>query len=125
MFAIATEFNVISTHTIWDKEKFSSYLFVFEYERTFLKEEFRLKKSYFEQNIWWYLTVNAPIPKARISVILVTVTDTPACSIVNPILSGIESCAFFFSFAWLYQHAMITNMSSMPMPAKMKNIISL
>ena len=51
MFAIATELNVISTHTIWDKEKFSSYLFVFEYERTFLKEEFRLKKSYFVEPI--------------------------------------------------------------------------
>ena len=66
------------------------------------------------------LTVKAPIPKARMSVTLVTVTDTPACSIVSPSLSGNGRLAMLGSLWRLYQQAMMTNMSSIPIPGECK-----
>ena len=66
------------------------------------------------------LTVQAPIPKARISVMLVTVTETPACSMVSPILSGMDRFAIVGSLWRLYQQAMMTNRSSIPIPYECK-----
>ena len=60
--------------------------------------------------------MQAPIPKAKTSVMLVTVTETPACLMVRPILSGMDMAAKVGSEERLYQHSMITNMSSMPIP---------
>ena len=66
------------------------------------------------------LTVKYPTPKARMSVTLVTVTDTPACSIVSPSLSGNGRLAMLGSLWMLYQQAMMTNMSSIPIPSECK-----
>ena len=70
------------------------------------------------------LTVQAPIPNARMSVRLVTVTDTPACCIVRPSLSGRGRFAMVGSLWRLYQQAMMTNMSSIPIPCECERIIS-
>ena len=61
------------------------------------------------------LTVTAPTPKARTSVRLVTVMETPACCRVAPSKEGIGrrgSESFL-----LLRHCTITNMSSIPIPA--------
>ena len=63
------------------------------------------------------------MPKARMSVMLVTVTLTPACSIVSPTLSASGNPALLGSLARLYQHAMITNISSIPIPLINQNMI--
>ncbi len=68
------------------------------------------------------LTVQAPMPNARMSVMLVTVTLTPACSMVSPTLSARGSPALLESLTRLYQHAMITNMSSIPIPLINQNM---
>ena len=63
------------------------------------------------------------MPNARMSVTLVTVTLTPACSMVSATLSARGSPALLESLARLYQHAMITNMSSIPIPSNNQNMI--
>ena len=65
------------------------------------------------------LTVTAPTLKARTSVTLVTVMETPACLTAPPTRSGTPGrtwgglCCF-----WLLRHWTITNMSSIPIPAQ-------
>ena len=54
---------------------------------------------------------------------LVTVTLTPACSMVSPTLSTRGSPTLLRSLARLYQQAMITNMSSIPIPVINQNMI--
>ena len=61
-------------------------------------------------------TVTAPTPKAKTSVTLVTVTETPACFNVRPIFSGVLLAELLESLLILDQHCTITNMSSIPMP---------
>ena len=50
------------------------------------------------------LTVTAPTPKAKTSVTLVTVTETPACFKVNPIFSGVLIVELLESLLILDQH---------------------
>lgn len=73
------------------------------------------------------LTVEAPTPKAAISVSEVTVMDTPACFNAIPMRSGIEILLGLErqSGNRLFQHCMITNMSSTPIPKSRKGKILL
>ena len=62
------------------------------------------------------LTVTAPTPNAQTSVSEVIEMATPACLMACPICSGRGSADFCRSLR-LLRHCIITNMSSIPMPA--------
>merc|ERR1719470_359673 len=51
---------------------------------------------------------------------MVTVMETPACCKVLPIFSAKDKVAVLGSETMLYQHSMMTNMSSIPIPMAMK-----
>ena len=63
------------------------------------------------------IRVMAPTPKAKMSVRLVTVMETPACCSARPIFSVMEVEG---SRRRLVQHCTITNMSSIPIPRQRK-----
>ena len=64
------------------------------------------------------INVTAPTPKAAMSVTLVTVMERPAWARVSPSLRSLER--FDFEALRLFQHWVMTNMSSMPMPRQRK-----
>ena len=61
-------------------------------------------------------TVTAPTAKAKTSVTLVTVMETPACFRASAIFSSVLRCWRAASFLTLLTDCMMTNMSSMPIP---------
>ena len=66
-------------------------------------------------------TVKAPRENARMSVIEVTVIDTPACFKVLPIFSSSVKDFLLGSARIFCQHSEMTNMSSIPIPERHKN----
>ena len=61
-------------------------------------------------------TVTDPTAKAKTSVTLVTVTETPACFKAVAIFSSVVRCRREESFFTLLTDCMMTNMSSIPIP---------
>ena len=60
--------------------------------------------------------MTAPTAKAKTSVTLVTVTETPACFRASAIFSSVLRCLRAASFLTLLTDCMMTNMSSIPIP---------